>query len=143
MARENESRIPKIVCIDDDAPMIELLTLILKVHGFEGVGAQSGPEGLELIAKVKPDLVLLDIVMPGMDGWEVYQKMKADKTMRNIPVIVVTCRVAPIDEVLGRYIAKVDDYIRKPFSPAKLEEAITRVLSATGRVLQQQDIEHC
>ncbi len=75
-----------------------------------------------------PDLVLLDLMMPDMDGWEVYQQMKADQTTRNIPVIVVTAKAQNIDKVLGLHIAKVDDYIAKPFGPQELMDSVERIL---------------
>ncbi len=118
----------KVVCIEDDPAMIDLVTLILKNRGFEVIGATSGPMGLDVIAANKPDLVLLDLMMPEMDGWDVYQRMKADETMRTIPVIVVTAKAQNIDKVLGLNIAKVQDYITKPFSPTELVKSINRVL---------------
>jgi DNA-binding response OmpR family regulator len=118
----------KVICIEDDSAMIDLVTLILKNRGFEVVGATSGTQGLELIASHKPDLVLLDLMMPEMDGWDVYQRMKADEQMRAIPVIVVTAKAQNIDKVLGLNIAKVQDYITKPFSPSELLKSINRVL---------------
>ena len=75
-----------------------------------------------------PDLVLLDLMMPDMDGWEVYQQMKADQTTRNIPVIVVTAKAQNIDKVLGLHIAKVDDYIAKPFGPQELMDSVERII---------------
>jgi DNA-binding response OmpR family regulator len=118
----------RILCIEDEAEMIDLIRLILGRHGFDVKGAADGREGLELVCKEKPDLVLLDLMMPDMDGWEVYQQMKADETTRNIPVIVVTAKAQSIDKVLGLHIAKVDDYIAKPFSPQELLASIDTVL---------------
>jgi DNA-binding response OmpR family regulator len=77
-----------------------------------------------------PDLVLLDLMMPDMDGWEVYQQMKADEKTKNIPVIVVTAKAQSIDRVLGLHIAKVDDYIAKPFSPQDLMNSVEKVLKS-------------
>ena len=79
--------------------------------------------------KEHPDLVLLDLMMPDMDGWEVYQQMKADESTKHIPVIVVTAKAQSIDKVLGLHIAKVDDYIAKPFSPQDLLNSVERILS--------------
>jgi len=118
----------RILCIEDEAEMIDLIRLILGRHGFDVKGAAGGREGLELVCKEKPDLVLLDLMMPDMDGWEVYQQMKADEATRNIPVIVVTAKAQSIDKVLGLHIAKVDDYIAKPFSPQELLASIDTVL---------------
>jgi DNA-binding response OmpR family regulator len=109
--------------------MIDLIRLILSRKGYEVIGAYVGKEGLETIRKELPDLVLLDLMMPDMDGWEVYQQMKADATTRDIPVIVVTAKAQSIDKVLGLHIAKVDDYVAKPFSPQELLDSIENVLN--------------
>mgnify|MGYP005839384229 FL=1 len=118
----------KIVCIEDEPEMIDLVRLILGRRGFELIGAVGGREGLETVRQVKPDLVLLDLMMPDMDGWEIYQHMKADEELRNIPVIIVTAKAQSIDKVLGLHIAKVDDYITKPFGPQELIDSVNRVL---------------
>jgi CheY-like chemotaxis protein len=120
----------KVVCVEDDPEIIELIKFILDRKGFEFVGVLGGHEGLETMRRVKPDLVLLDLMMPEMDGWEVYKRMKADETLRNIPVIVVTADGQPITRVLGLHIAKVDDFITKPFGPQDLIRSIEKVLSA-------------
>jgi two-component system, OmpR family, response regulator VicR len=121
--------VKRVVCIEDELEMIELVKLILSRHNFQVTGAVGGQQGLEKIADIKPDLVLLDLMMPEMDGWEVYQKMKASEEMRDIPVIVVTAKAQSIDRVLGLHIARVDDYITKPFGPQELLESVERVLS--------------
>ena len=122
-------KIRKVVCIEDELEMIELVKLILGRHHFDVIGAVGGQEGLEKVAELQPDLVLLDLMMPEIDGWEVYQKMKASEKMRDIPVIVVTAKAQSIDRVLGLQIARVDDYITKPFGPQELLESVERVLS--------------
>jgi two-component system response regulator VicR len=119
----------KVVCIEDEPEMIDLVKLILGRKGFDLVGAMGGREGLEAVRRIKPDLVLLDLMMPDMDGWEVYQQMKADAELSNIPVIVVTAKAQSIDKVLGLHIAKVDDYVTKPFGPQELLQSVERVLS--------------
>jgi two-component system, OmpR family, response regulator VicR len=119
-----------ILCVEDEPEMIDLIRLILGRRGFEVKGATGGVEGLEMIRQDPPDLVLLDLMMPDMDGWEVYQQMKADEKTKNIPVIVVTAKAQSIDRVLGLHIAKVDDYITKPFSPQDLMNSIEKVLSS-------------
>jgi two-component system, OmpR family, response regulator VicR len=118
----------KVVCIEDELEMIELVKLILSRNQFDVTGAVGGHEGLQKIAEIKPDLVLLDLMMPEMDGWEVYQKMKASEEMRDIPVIVVTAKAQSIDRVLGLHIARVDDYITKPFSPQDLLDSVERII---------------
>ena len=117
-----------VICIEDEPEMIDLVQLILGRKGFDLVGAVGGREGLETVRRLKPDLVLLDLMMPDMDGWEVYQQMKADEELRNIPVIVVTAKAQSIDKVLGLHIAKVDDYVTKPFGPQELLQSVNKVL---------------
>ncbi len=123
----------KIVCVEDEPEMIDLIQLILNRKGFEVIGAHGGAEGLATIRSVKPDLVLLDLMMPEMDGWQVYQQLKADENTAEIPVIVVTAKAQNIDKVLGLHIAKVDDYIPKPFSLQELVDRVEKVLSKNAR----------
>lgn len=119
-----EGQVRKVVCVEDEAEMIDLIKLILSRKGFDVIGAHGGENGLKLIRQEKPDLVLLDLMMPEIDGWQVYQQLKADEQTKDIPVIVVTAKAQNIDKVLGLHIAKVDDYISKPFS---LQELVDRV----------------
>ena len=118
----------RVVCIEDEPEMIDLVRLILGRRGFLVIGANGGIEGLETVQQEKPDLVLLDLMMPDMDGWEVYQQMKADPDLKDIPVVVVTAKAQSIDKVLGLHIAKVDDYITKPFGPQELLESVEKIL---------------
>lgn len=124
--------IKSILCIEDEPEMIDLIRLILGRRGYEVKGATSGADGLRMIHADKPDLILLDLMMPEMDGWEVYQQIKADEKNRDIPVIVVTAKAQSIDRVLGLHIAKVDDYIAKPFSPQELMNSVEKVLKSKG-----------
>jgi DNA-binding response OmpR family regulator len=118
-----------VICVEDEQEMIELVKLILSRQNIEVIGALGGREGLKKIEEMEPDLVLLDLMMPEMDGWEVYQRMKASETMRKIPVIVVTAKAQSIDRVLGLHIARVDDYITKPFGPQELLESVQKVIA--------------
>jgi len=119
----------RVVYVEDEQEMIDLVRLILGRKGFDVVGANGGREGLATIRKILPDLVLLDLMMPDMDGWDVYQQMKADDKTKDIPVIVITAKAQNIDKVLGLHIAKVDDYIAKPFSPGELLESLEKVFA--------------
>jgi two-component system, OmpR family, response regulator VicR len=119
----------QVVYIEDEQEMIDLVRLILNRRGFEITGANGGKQGLDKVRRLLPDLVLLDLMMPDMDGWDVYQQMKAEEATQNIPVIIVTAKAQSIDRVLGLHIAKVDDYISKPFSPQELVDSVERVLA--------------
>ncbi|MDK1029377.1 MAG: response regulator [Anaerolineae bacterium] len=123
-----DKELKNILCIEDEQEMIDLIRLILGRRGFEVTGAAGGKEGLEKLQENPPDLVLLDLMMPDIDGWEVYQQMKAEEKTKDIPVIVVTAKAQNIDKVLGIHIAKVDDYIAKPFSPQDLLNSVEKIL---------------
>ncbi|KPL81004.1 chemotaxis protein CheY [Ornatilinea apprima] len=121
----------KILYIEDDQEMIDLVSLILSRRGYEVKGAQGGRNGLEAIRNESFDLVLLDLMMPDLDGWDLYHILKSDEKTRDVPVIVITAKSQPIDKVLGLYIAKVEDYISKPFHPNELVASVEKVLSIT------------
>jgi len=121
-----------IVHIEDEPDMIDLVTLILSQKGYQVLGADGGQEGLDVVREEKPDLILLDLMMPDIDGWDVYQQFRAHEETKDIPVIVVTAKAQNIDKVLGLHIAKVDEYISKPFSPQELLDAVDKVLSKEG-----------
>ncbi|RME51513.1 MAG: response regulator, partial [Caldilineae bacterium] len=101
----------EILCIDDESGVIELVDLIMQKEGITVKGASSGEEGLALMRRSPPQLVLLDIMMPDMDGWEVFQKIKADPVLQNIPIIILTARDSTFEEIVARERAGVDDYI--------------------------------
>lgn len=119
----------RVLCIDDEPGVIELISLILRSQNVRVDGASSGKEGLAAMRENPPDAVLLDIMMPEMDGWEVYKQMRADDTLKKIPVIIVTARNSSFEEVIARERAGVDDYITKPFVPNQVRESLRRVLN--------------
>lgn len=126
---DNES-LRSIVYIEDDPEMIDLVSLIVNKRGFHVKGAHGGRYGLDIVKKERPTLILLDLMMPDMDGWDVYQQLKSEEETRDIPVIIITAKAQSIDRVLGLHIAKVDDYISKPFRPQELLDSIERVLQS-------------
>jgi DNA-binding response OmpR family regulator len=129
-----DEAVHRAVYIEDEQEMIDLVRLILSRKRFEVIGANGGREGLDAVRKNPPDVILLDLMMPDMDGWEVYQQLKADENTREIPVIVITAKAQNIDKVLALHIAKVDDYIPKPFTPKDLLDSLEKVLQ-----IQQPD----
>lgn len=118
-----------IVYIEDDPEMVDLVTLILDKKSYKVKGAHGGRQGLLMIQQEHPELVLLDLMMPDIDGWDVYHQLKSNPATANIPVIIITAKAQAIDKVLGLHIAKVDDYICKPFLPSELLASIDKVLS--------------
>ena len=120
----------RILYIEDKIEMISLTRIFLRQKGFEVLGALGGEQGLETIRQEKPDLVLLDLVMPGMSGWEVYKKMQADDDMAQIPVIIVSASSRELQlESKWQSMSSVVDYIAKPFAPRILVERIKRVFA--------------
>ena len=118
----------RVLCIDDEPGVVELVALILKSQGIKVDGANSGREGLEAMRQAPPDAVLLDVMMPEMDGWEVYKHMQADANLKDIPVIIVTARNSTFEEIIARERAGVSDYVTKPFLPNDLRKSLAQVL---------------
>ena len=119
----------EILCIDDEDGVVELVDLIMQREGITVRGASSGTEGLALMRQYRPQAILLDIMMPDKDGWEVFKEMKADSALKDIPVIILTARDSSFEEIIARERAGVDDYITKPFTPSSLRDSIKKVLS--------------
>ena len=117
----------KILVVEDDLPTVELLDFTLKEEGYEVVAAYDGAEALRKIEKEKPDLILLDIMLPGMDGFQICQLIKHNINFMHIPVIMVTAKIRREDRDLGLE-KGADDYITKPFEPSYLTEKIKRYL---------------
>ena len=119
---------PKIMVVDDDPTIVKIIEHALKREGLEVISAGSGPEAIDLAARNRPDLVLLDIMMPGMDGFETFQKLKA---VMDVPVIMLSARSDELDRVAGLRMG-VDDYQTKPFSPTELALRVKAVLRRAG-----------
>ena len=124
----------KVLIVDDAPDLVTIAACVLRADGHEVLAAGNGREALELSVAERPDVVLLDVMMPGMDGIEVCRRLKADPQLRSIPVILVTAKTADDDIVRGLD-AGADDYIAKPF---RKEILAARVRSAV-RVKQGHD----
>jgi DNA-binding response OmpR family regulator len=120
-----------ILVIDDEADLREMLELVLSGNGYRVITAVSGKEGLIRIQAESPDLVLLDIMMEGMDGWEVLKLLRLDEATRAIPVIMVTARAELRDKVRGLQEGAVD-YLAKPFGKEDLLAKIKAALEGKG-----------
>ncbi|MCL6635001.1 MAG: response regulator transcription factor [Peptococcaceae bacterium] len=118
----------RILTVDDDPKILKVLQHALSREGFEVISAASGEEALEKARRFHPDLVVLDLMMPGMDGFETYQRLKAQ---REVPVIILSARTDEVDRVAG-FRMGVDDYQVKPFSPAELALRVKAVLRRVG-----------
>ncbi len=119
----------RILVADDDPLSIKLLDFRLRSVGHEVIFAVNGGEALEIATREKPDLVLLDIMMPVMNGFQVLRKLKSQEETKNIPVIMLTSKVQEKDVVFGLEVG-AEDYITKPFSFAELNARVNHVLTS-------------
>ncbi|MBN2382003.1 response regulator [bacterium] len=117
----------KILVADDDKSTRELISIVLEDEGYEVITAINGIETIEKAAKEKPDLIVLDIMMPQMDGYEALNKIKENEELTAIPILVITARTIKIYEKISKGLGAVD-HITKPFSPDELLEKIKMFL---------------
>ncbi|HTU02928.1 MAG TPA: response regulator [Candidatus Sulfotelmatobacter sp.] len=120
-------RRPRILCIDDDRLLLGLFTSMLELHDFEPLTAQDGPSAIEIATRERPDLVLLDVMMPGMSGFDVCRKLRSVPALQKTPIIMFTAlsdsRVEPKALAAGATMA-----IQKPFDPKKLIDVLRAAL---------------
>ncbi len=122
----------RILVVEDDASIRLGLEDTLKAKGFEVDAVSRGDVGLARAGELPPDLIVLDIMLPDMDGFEVCRRLKADSALREIPVIILSARGAELDRVRGLELG-ADDYVTKPFSLMELLARVTAVLRRSGR----------
>lgn len=121
MAREN------ILIVEDDEDIVEMIAYNLKRDGYKIISAFRGEDGLSLAKKNLPDLIILDIMLPGMDGFEVCKSLKNNALTEKIPIIMLTAKSQESDKIVGLELG-ADDYVTKPFSPRELIARIKAVL---------------
>ncbi len=117
----------RIVVIDDDLDVLLLCRVNLEMEGFEVHLATGGAEGIELIAACDPDAVVLDVMMPNIDGFEVLRAIRAEPTTRNLPVVILSVRASDADHTQG-HDSGADAYISKPFVPSELVLALNKAV---------------
>jgi DNA-binding response OmpR family regulator len=126
------SSMPKVLVIDDEAPIRLLCRVNLEAEDMEVVEAVDGQEGLERARDERPDVILLDVMMPGMDGWEVLQHLLEDEATREIPIVFLTARAELRDRARGLELGGVD-YVTKPFNPTELAPLVRGLLERVRR----------
>jgi len=124
----------KILTCDDEKHIVRLIQVNLERSGYEVIAAYNGAECLEAVKAETPDLIILDVMMPEMTGFEVLEKLKADPTTENIPVIMLTARAQDAD-VLRGWQSGVETYLTKPFNPMEL-------IAFVKRIFAMQDSQH-
>jgi DNA-binding response OmpR family regulator len=125
-----------ILCIEDEPGMRDLLRLILESAGYGFLSARDGAEGLDVMRSEHPDLVLLDLMLPNVDGAEVLLQKGRDPDIEDIPVIAVTALSSPFDQIMWRERTDIEDYVTKPFVRKELLKTIERVLA--GEAAEEQ-----
>ena len=128
----------KILVVDDEVYIVHILDFSLGMEGYEVVTALDGEEALAKAVEHKPDLVVLDIMMPKMDGYETCKRLKAQDVTKTIPVILLSAKGRNVDQKLGFEVG-AEEYITKPFSPRKLVERINSILN-NGAQPQQEAV---
>lgn len=126
---------PKILIVDDEEHIVELIRFNLEREGFEVIASGDGDAALKKVFLDQPDLVILDLMLPGQDGLSVCRTLRSDPNSRGIPVIILSARTEEIDRVLGLEMG-ADDYVTKPFSPREL---VARVKARLRRDDKTQD----
>jgi len=131
LSQEAEA-LKRVLAVEDDRDILELIAHSLECEGYEVTGASTGERGVEAAGSEKPDLILLDLMLPGIDGLEVCRRLKADPDTAHIPIIMVTAKGEETDIVTGLEHG-ADDYVTKPFSPKVLIARIRAVQKRRGR----------
>lgn len=117
----------RILIVEDDKNLVKLLEFNLKKEGYEVLIAYDGEEGLQKARKEKPDAIILDIMLPKLDGYKICRLLKHDKKYKNIPIIMLTAKTTEKDETIG-LASEADFYIKKPYKPKELLERLKVVL---------------
>ena len=127
-----ERDVTTVLVIDDEAPIRLLCRVNLEAEGMSVLEAADGPSGLEAAASGRPDVILLDVMMPGLDGWRVAEQLVDDPVTRGIPIVFLTARAEFRDRAKGLDIGGVD-YITKPFNPVELAPLVRGLLDRLER----------
>ena len=120
---------PVILVVDDDPNIRELISVNLRVKGYSIVLASDGKEAMEKIKTGAPDLIILDIMMPEIDGWELCKWIRDDPRLRSVKILMLTAKGTDRDKLIGREIFKADEYMTKPFEIDLLQQTISRMLN--------------
>ena len=132
-----ETEIADILVVDDEPDVARIMAINLEMEGYRVRTAYGGRQALEEVALKKPDCILLDIMMPEIDGWEVLRILKGDPGTEDIPVIVVTARSTDVDRIKG-FSGGAVEYVTKPFSPSELIQFVARSLKPRDEKVEEE-----
>jgi DNA-binding response OmpR family regulator len=127
----------KTLVIDDEAPIRLLCRVNLEAEGIEVLEAPDGASGLEIASRERPDAILLDVMMPGLDGWSVAERLLTDEQTKSIPILFLTARADIRDRARGMDAGGID-YVTKPFNPVELASLVRDVVQAVERGEREQ-----
>jgi len=134
--------VPKVLIVEDDTNIAKLVQYNLEKNGLTCLVAASGTRALEIIKKDRVDLILLDIMLPGMDGFEVCKEVRQDPDHAAVPIIMLTARGEEVDRIVGLELG-ADDYVVKPFSPRELVLRVKAMLKRGKPLEEKESTLHC
>jgi len=123
------TRQARILSIEDEPGMSSLIQLIFERQGHHVVSVKSGEFGLEMLRSLRPDVLLLDLMLPDIDGWDIYEQMKNDDELTQVPVIIVSARDREQDAKNGHHVIGNDSFVAKPFEVKELIDTVNRALA--------------
>jgi two-component system, OmpR family, alkaline phosphatase synthesis response regulator PhoP len=130
-----------ILVVDDESNIVELAALYLEQEGFRVLSAADGASALEMIARQPPALLVLDLMLPEVDGWEVCRQVRSGRAAPDLPIIMLTARDDDVDKIVGLELG-ADDYVTKPFNPRELVARVKAILRRIRRAAQPQAPVH-
>ena len=131
----------RVLVVDDEPDLLELVRINLAQAGFEVETAETGEEGLARVRSSRPDLLVLDVMLPDLPGTEVCRRIRAERDLAGLPILMLTARSEEVDRVVGFELG-VDDYVTKPFSPRELTLRVKAILRRSGAAPSESGVLH-
>jgi two-component system alkaline phosphatase synthesis response regulator PhoP len=131
----------RILVVDDEAHIVELATMYLEQEGFRVESAADGTGALDVVARQPPALMVLDLMLPGVDGWEVCRSVRSGTMAPDLPILMLTARDDDVDKIVGLELG-ADDYVTKPFNPRELVARVKAILRRTQRTARAEAPVH-
>jgi two-component system alkaline phosphatase synthesis response regulator PhoP len=130
-----------VLVVDDEANIVELARMYLEQEGFRVQSANDGAKALDMISREPPSLMVLDLMLPEVDGWEVCRRVRSGKTAPDLPIVMLTARDEDVDKIVGLELG-ADDYITKPFNPRELVARVKAILRRSHRSVARESVVH-
>ena len=127
-------KVAEILVVDDNPGMVGLVIKVLNDSGYTAVGAESGREALEILKQKKPDLILLDVMMPRLDGWQTLKLIRKEPDLKNVPIAMLTVKKLTHETILSNEIGEIVDYIQKPFTKDSLLNRVNQLINESDEI---------